>query len=132
MYSLPQAGILANNILQDSLAKFDYYEAAATPSLWRHKWCPVIFALIVDDFASQYLSNAHLNYLCQALKKHYRVSEEIDVTHFAGMTLKFKWNYSPNHAKRLCHLSMPGYIYNVCTRYKHPMPAKRQLSPHKH
>ncbi len=26
---------------------------------------------------------------------------------------------------------MPGYISNVCTRYKHPMPTKCQLSPHK-
>jgi hypothetical protein len=27
---------------------------------------------------------------------------------------------------------MPGYIFNVCTRYKHPMPTKCQLSPHRH
>ena len=27
---------------------------------------------------------------------------------------------------------MPGYILNVCTRYKHLMPTKCQLSPHKH
>ncbi len=26
---------------------------------------------------------------------------------------------------------MPGYIFNVCTRYKHPMPTKCQPSPHK-
>jgi hypothetical protein len=66
----------------------------------------------------------------QALKKHYKVSEEINGTRFAGMTLK--WNYSPIHAERFCRLSMPGYILNVCTRYKHLMPTKRQLSPHKH
>jgi hypothetical protein len=38
----------------------------------------------------------------------------------------------PNHAKHSCHLSMLGYIFKICTRYKHPMPTKRQLSPHKH
>jgi hypothetical protein len=27
---------------------------------------------------------------------------------------------------------MPGYIFNVYTRYKHPMPTKHQLSPLKH
>jgi hypothetical protein len=27
---------------------------------------------------------------------------------------------------------MPGYIFNVCARYKHLMPAKCQLSPHKY
>jgi hypothetical protein len=89
-----------------------------------------MFALIVDDFAIQYVGNAHLDHLCQALKKHYKVSEQIDSTRFAGMTLK--WNYSPNHAKCSCCLSMPGYIFNVCTRYKHLMPTNRQLSPHKH
>ncbi len=130
MYGLHQAGILANKLLQDSLAEFDYYEAATTPGLWRHNWRPVMFALIFDKFAIQYIGNAHLDHLFQALKKHYQVSEEIDGTQFAGMTLK--WNYSPIHAKHSCPLSMPGYIFNVCTRYKLPTPTKRQLSPHKH
>jgi hypothetical protein len=89
-----------------------------------------MFALIVDNFAIQYVGDAHLDHLCQALKKHYKVSEEIDGTCFAGMMLK--WKYSPIHAKCSCRLSMPGYIRNVCTRYKHLMPTKRQLSPHKH
>jgi hypothetical protein len=44
IYGLPQAGILSNNLLRDYLAEFDYYEAATTPGLWRHKWHPVIFA----------------------------------------------------------------------------------------
>jgi hypothetical protein len=78
----------------------------------------------------QYIGNARLDHLCQALKKHYKVSEEMDGIRFASMTLK--WNYSPNHAKRSCRLSMLGYIYIVCTGYKHPMPTKCQLSPHKH
>jgi hypothetical protein len=88
MYSLPQAGILANNLLRESLAEFDYYEAATTPGLWRHKWHPVMFALIVDDFAIQYVGDAHLDHLRQALKQHYEVSEELDGTHFTGITLK--------------------------------------------
>jgi hypothetical protein len=89
-----------------------------------------MFALIVDNFAIQYIGNAQLDHLHQALKKHSEVSEKIDGTCFAGMTLK--WNCSPNHAKCSCHLSMPGYIYNVCTKYKHPMPTQCKLSPHKH
>ncbi len=27
---------------------------------------------------------------------------------------------------------MPGYIHNIGTRYRHLMPTKHQLSPHKH
>jgi hypothetical protein len=130
MYGLPQAGILANKLLQDRLAKFNYYKSATTPGLWRHKWCPVMSALIMDNFAIQYIGNVHLDNLCQALKKHYVVSEETNGTRFAGMTLKC--NYSTINAKRSCRLSMSCYIFHVCTRYKHPMPTKRQLSPHKH
>ena len=63
MYGLLQAGILANNLLSERLAKFDYYGAATTPGLWQHKWCPVMFALIVEDFAIQYVGNAHLDHL---------------------------------------------------------------------
>jgi hypothetical protein len=47
-------------------------------------------------------------------KLYYEVSKENDCTLFAGMTLK--WNYSPIHAERYCCLSMPGYIFNLCTR----------------
>jgi hypothetical protein len=130
MYGLPQAGILANNLLRDRLAKFDYFEAATTYGLWHHKWCPVMFALIINNLAIQYVGNAHLDHLCQGLKEHNKVSEEINGTRFAGMTLK--WNCSPIHTKCSCRHSMPAYIFNVCTRYKHPVPTKRQHSPHKH
>jgi hypothetical protein len=70
MYGLPQAGILANNLLCECLAKFDYYEAATNLGLWRHKWCSAMFAFIVNDFAIQYGGDAHLDHLCQALKQH--------------------------------------------------------------
>jgi hypothetical protein len=70
MYGLPQAGILANKLLQVRLAKFDYYKAATTPGLWHHEWHPVMLALIVNNFAIQYIGDAHLDHLCQALKKH--------------------------------------------------------------
>jgi hypothetical protein len=101
IHGLPQAGILANNLLQDCLAKFNDYVAATAPGLWHHKWHPIMFALIVYNFAIQYIGNAHLDHLCQALRKHYEVFEELDGTCFAGMTLK--WNYSPIHAK--CHVT---------------------------
>jgi hypothetical protein len=89
-----------------------------------------MFALIVDDFAIQYVGNAHLDHLCQAHRKHYKVSKELDGTCFASMTLK--WKDSPIQAEHSCCLSMPGYICNISTKYKHPIPTKLQLSPQKH
>ncbi len=35
-YGLPQAGILANNLLCGHLEKKGYYKAATTPGLWKH------------------------------------------------------------------------------------------------
>ena len=37
-YGLPQAGILANNLLRIRLEAEGYYEAATTFGLWHHKW----------------------------------------------------------------------------------------------
>ena len=50
MYGLPQAGILANNLLIERLDAFGYYPVEFTPGLWRHKWRPIVFSLVVDDF----------------------------------------------------------------------------------
>ncbi len=36
-YGLPQAGILANDLLCGRLEKEGYYKAATTPGLWKHK-----------------------------------------------------------------------------------------------
>eukprot|EP00804_Cyclotella_cryptica_P006014 CCRYP_000255-RA/>CCRYP_000255-RA protein AED:0.25 eAED:0.25 QI:0/0/0/1/1/1/2/0/796 len=53
MYGLPQAGILANKLLEKRLAKAGYYQCQHTPGLWRHVWRPITFCLVVDDFASK-------------------------------------------------------------------------------
>ena len=42
-YELPQAGILANDLLCSRLLTEGFYEAASTPGLWRHKWRPLQF-----------------------------------------------------------------------------------------
>eukprot|EP00957_Ditylum_brightwellii_P197890 15075220-Ditylum_brightwellii.AAC.2 len=50
MCSLLQAGILANKLLNKRLSEHGYYPVQHTPGLWQHKWRPVKFALMVDDF----------------------------------------------------------------------------------
>jgi hypothetical protein len=51
MYGLKQAGLPANQLLQNHLAPFGYYPARHTPELWLHKTRPIAFSLVVDDFA---------------------------------------------------------------------------------
>ena len=41
MYGLPQAGILANQLLRKQLKPHGYYEVNYTPGLWRHETLPV-------------------------------------------------------------------------------------------
>jgi hypothetical protein len=49
MYGLPQAGILANNLLKKHLAKHGYFEQPHIPGLFSHKSRPIWFNLAVDD-----------------------------------------------------------------------------------
>eukprot|EP01082_Thalassiosira_pseudonana_P004270 g3915.t1 g3915 contig14:1435-2889(-) len=53
MYGLPQAGRLANELLAKRLDTEGYYQCQYTPGLWRHKWRPITFSLVVDDFESK-------------------------------------------------------------------------------
>eukprot|EP00957_Ditylum_brightwellii_P105230 8020997-Ditylum_brightwellii.AAC.1 len=71
MYSLPQAGILANKLLTKRLSEHGYYLVQHIPGLWQHKWRPVSFALVVDDFDVKITGREHGEHLIKALKEHY-------------------------------------------------------------
>ena len=58
-YGLPQSGQLVNDFLRTCLEKAVYYEAATTPGLWIHEWCPIQFVLLVDNFGIKYMGKEH-------------------------------------------------------------------------
>ena len=62
-YGLPQSGMLANRQLRERLEKEGYCEARTTPGLWRHKWRPIQFCLVVDDFGVEYVGKQHADHL---------------------------------------------------------------------
>ncbi len=107
MYGLKQAGKLANDLLSERVLKHGYYQCATTPGLWRHKWRPVIFVLIVDDFGIQYTGRQHAEHLLAAHQENYEVTTDWDGTKFAGIDLK--WDYNKN----ICRCTMDGYITKV-------------------
>ena len=76
MYGLPQAGRLANKLLEKRLNKSGYYQSKLVPGLWKHKWRPVQFTLVVDDFGVKYEGREHAEHLASVLKKFYNVTEE--------------------------------------------------------
>ena len=67
VYGLPKSGKIANDILVTRPHKDGYYQAATTPGLWLHKWQPILFALIVDDFGIEYVGVHHALHLCDIL-----------------------------------------------------------------
>ncbi len=67
----------------------------------------------------------HFTYLLYILKKFHGIKYNMAGDKFAGMDIE--WNY----AFCRCRISMPGYISLLLLKYKHPQPAKPQLSPYK-
>ena len=126
VYGLKQAGKLANDLLTDRLGEHGYFQTATTPGLWRHKWRPIMFILIVDDFGIEYCDQRHADHLLTALQLHYTVTTDWTGSKFAGIDLT--WDY----VKRTCRLLMPDTIKDICLKYGHTPPTKPQHAPHKH
>ena len=103
MYGLPQAGLLANELLEERLNKAGYRQSKLVPGLWKHDWRPIQFALTVDDYAVKYVGKEHALHLLHTLQKDYKVTTDWSGTRYIGITLD--WDY----ANRRVHLSMPGY-----------------------
>jgi hypothetical protein len=72
MYSLPQAGILAQELLEQRLNKHGYRQSPITPGLWQHDYRPILFTLCVNNFGIKYVSRKHAEHLASILSEHYK------------------------------------------------------------
>jgi hypothetical protein len=118
MYGLPQAGILANELLQRNLAKDGYRPTTHSHGLWTHDTRPISFLLVVDDFGVKYVGREHAEHLMTCIRKNYDISSDWNGTAYCGLTLD--WDYK----KRTVDLYMPGYIKAAIHKYQHPAPAR--------
>ena len=126
MYGLPQAGILAQELLEQRLNQHGYSQSKLTPGFWTHEWRPICFTLVVDDFGVKYEGKEHADHLISAVRENYDLTTDWEGTRYLGLT--FDWDYD----KREVHLSMPDYIPDALKRFKHERPTKRQDAPHPH
>ncbi len=78
MYGLPQAGILAQELLKKCLNKHGYHQITLTPGLWWHDFRPISFTLCVDDFGIKYIGRKHAKHLASIFSKHYRCLHDWD------------------------------------------------------
>jgi hypothetical protein len=123
MYGLKQAGLLANQLLQQRLAPFGYYPARHTPGLWLHKTRPIAFSLIVDDFTVKYVGQQHAHHMRNILLRSYELTTDWDGKMYSGMNLK--WYYS----NITCDISIPDYIANFIRKFQHDTPKHPQHTP---
>ena len=124
MYGLPQAGIIAQELLADRLRNHGYTQSETTPGLWSHKSRPIQFSLVVDDFGVKYVGKENAEHLMTTIRKYYKCSCDWDGERYCGLTIK--WDY----VGRKVHLSMPTYIQKALQRFQHPPPMKPQNQPH--
>ena len=78
MYALPQAGLLANALLENRLNKRGYQQRKLVPGFWTHDWIPVHFTLVVDDFGIKYVGEEHVIHLKNTIEENYTVTSEWD------------------------------------------------------
>jgi hypothetical protein len=68
MYSLPKAGLIAQELLEQCLFKVGYSQSKIIPGLWTHKTRKTCFTLAVDDFAIKFTKMEDAKHLIEALK----------------------------------------------------------------
>ena len=76
MYGLPQACILAQELLEKRLAQNGYTQSIHTPGLWTYAWRPICFTLVVDDFGIKYVGEEHALHLKNTLEQNYKVTTD--------------------------------------------------------
>ena len=92
MYGLPQVGIIAQELLQEHLAKVGYHQSKIIPGLWTHEMRKTCFTLVVDNVAIKYIRTEDAQHLINAPKKHYTISINWDATKYIGLTIH--WDYA--------------------------------------
>jgi hypothetical protein len=125
MYGLPQAGLLANELLEQRLNKHGYVQSKLVPGLWKHNTRPIQFTLVVDDFGVKYAGRQHAKHLKSVLEEHYKVTTDWSGERYIGIHLK--WDY----VRRRVHLHIPGYVKKALIQFQHKF-TKKQNQPFPH
>ncbi len=114
MYGLPQAWIIAQELLAKKLKELGYTQSETTSGLWTHEWHPITFSLIVDDFEVKYIGEEHAKHLLQMVQKYYMCSFEKEGERYCGLTIK--WDY----VGKKVYLLMPSYVEKALKCFQHP------------
>jgi hypothetical protein len=126
LYGIPQAGIIAQELLETRLKMAGYTQSKLIPGYWKHEWQPISFTLVVDNFGVKYIRKEHVIHLINVLKKHNEVKELREGRQYLGITM------DRDHKNQEVHLSMPKYVERALACFDHPIPSMPQHQPHQH
>ena len=102
MYGLPQAGLLANELLEHRFNKHGYVQSKLIPGLWKYLSRPIQFTLYIDNYGMKYVGCEHAIHLQRILEEHYKVATDWTGKCYLGIHLH--WDYT----KCQVHLHMRG------------------------
>jgi hypothetical protein len=71
MYGLPQARIIAQQLLEKQLQKHGYRQSATAPGLWKHDTEPISFTLVVNNFGVKYVGKENAQHLLDTVRQFY-------------------------------------------------------------
>ena len=91
IYGLTQSRTSANDLLKKRSKEEDYFEVDHTPSLFKHKWRPVWFTLVVVNFGIKYTGEEYRDHLLGILNRYYNMETYYNGELYCWITLK--WNY---------------------------------------
>ena len=116
MYGLPQAGLLAQQLLEERFNAKGYSQSTLVPGLCTHEWRPITFTLCVDNFGVKYTGEQHADHLLDILQEHYTISNDWSGSRYLVMYID--WDY----ARQEVHLSMLSYVQDALKRFHHDLP----------
>ena len=97
MYSLLQAGLLAQELPAQRLATHGYTQSKLTPGLWTHKTRPIQFCLVTDDYGVKYIRKEHAEYAKGILEQHYKLSTDWVGAKYVRLMIKCDYNMREVH-----------------------------------
>ena len=100
--SYPQSGLIENKLLKKELEKHEFTQSKPVPWIWTHKWRPIQFTLVVNNFGAKYVGKEHAEHLISTLQEYYTITHDCEGKLYANITLD---KYHQNHQ---VHLSMAG------------------------
>jgi hypothetical protein len=88
LYSLPQAGIIAQQLLEERLEKDGYRQSKTSPGLWTHDTRPISFSLVVNYFKVKYVGEENAQHLVDTVQTYYKCSCDWKGERYCRLTIK--------------------------------------------